>query len=219
MRDALSAVDGLLVCPHRQFQGFLFADVLRRVLEQHGYRVVYVMNVTDVGHMTQDHLTDTSGEDKLAKPLVSSTRSVRRRRPLERAFVDDAVALRLKSFLGEEGDPSRHPRATAHVAEMLVMIQKLIEREFARRWARAGLLLGREVPGYSTLYSKAIDRLESRCARRPFTDGATRATSPCGKGRRQASPVMQWNPHSADGWPAGEWGTSERRCRAAWTRV
>ena len=49
------------------FRTFLFADVLRRVLDQHGYAVRHVMNITDVGHMTQDHLADAEGEDKLSK--------------------------------------------------------------------------------------------------------------------------------------------------------
>src|SRR6185436_14679630 len=49
------------------FRTFLMADLLRRVLERTGLRVRHVMNITDVGHMTQDHLADAHGEDKLAK--------------------------------------------------------------------------------------------------------------------------------------------------------
>ena len=46
------------------FRSFLFADVLRRVLERRGYAVQQVMNITDVGHMTEDHLADATGERK-----------------------------------------------------------------------------------------------------------------------------------------------------------
>ena len=49
------------------FRSFLLGDVLRRTLEHLGYRVRQVMNITDVGHMTQDHLADATGEDKLSK--------------------------------------------------------------------------------------------------------------------------------------------------------
>src|SRR5581483_8959243 len=49
------------------FRTFLLADMARRVLERNGYQVRHVMNITDVGHMTQDHLADAQGEDKLAK--------------------------------------------------------------------------------------------------------------------------------------------------------
>lgn len=42
---------------------FLFADFLRRTLEIAGYTVDDVMNITDVGHLTQDDID--AGEDKL----------------------------------------------------------------------------------------------------------------------------------------------------------
>src|SRR3712207_1280788 len=47
------------------FRSFLFADVLRRFLELAGYRVDQVMNLTDVGHMTDDQLADGAGQDKM----------------------------------------------------------------------------------------------------------------------------------------------------------
>ena len=48
------------------FRAFLFADVLRRYLEFRGAEVLQVMNMTDVGHMTDDSHADASGEDKMA---------------------------------------------------------------------------------------------------------------------------------------------------------
>jgi len=48
------------------FRSFLNADVLRRSLELLGHRVVHVMNITDVGHMTDDAAADGGGEDKMA---------------------------------------------------------------------------------------------------------------------------------------------------------
>ena len=50
--------------PHiGNFRTFLFADVLRRFVEDQGLAVVQVMNITDVGHLTQDDIE--AGEDKL----------------------------------------------------------------------------------------------------------------------------------------------------------
>src|SRR5687768_18575225 len=46
------------------FRSFLFADVLRRLLELRGLEVMQVMNITDVGHMTADDAE--SGEDRMA---------------------------------------------------------------------------------------------------------------------------------------------------------
>ena len=45
------------------FRAFLFADVLRRWLEYSGLEVLQVMNITDVGHLTDDG--DMEGEDKI----------------------------------------------------------------------------------------------------------------------------------------------------------
>ena len=47
------------------FRSFLFADVIRRTLEFFGHRVHHVMNITDVGHMTDDASADGGGEDKM----------------------------------------------------------------------------------------------------------------------------------------------------------
>src|ERR1035437_1160052 len=46
------------------FRAFLFADVLRRFLEFKGAKVQQVMNMTDVGHMTDDSQADATGRDK-----------------------------------------------------------------------------------------------------------------------------------------------------------
>ena len=48
------------------FRAFVFADVLRRFLELAGYQVsTRSMNLTDVGHMTEDGLADGGGQDKM----------------------------------------------------------------------------------------------------------------------------------------------------------
>ena len=48
------------------FRSFLNADILRRTLELLGFEVRHVMNITDVGHMTDDEDADGGGEDKMA---------------------------------------------------------------------------------------------------------------------------------------------------------
>ena len=48
------------------FRSFLNADLLRRTLELCGYQVRHVMNITDVGHMTEDDNADGGGEDKMS---------------------------------------------------------------------------------------------------------------------------------------------------------
>ena len=51
------------------FRSFLFSDVIRRFLEFAGYEVRHIMNITDVGHMTDDEAADGGGEDKMEKAM------------------------------------------------------------------------------------------------------------------------------------------------------
>ncbi|MCK4259703.1 MAG: hypothetical protein KAX49_12040 [Halanaerobiales bacterium] len=45
-------------------RSYIFADLLRRVLEYNNFEVKHVMNITDVGHLLSDA---DEGEDKMAK--------------------------------------------------------------------------------------------------------------------------------------------------------
>ena len=47
------------------FRSFLFGDVLRRFLDRAGFEVAHVMNITDVGHMTEADTADGGGEDRM----------------------------------------------------------------------------------------------------------------------------------------------------------
>jgi len=45
------------------YRTFAFADTLRRYFEYKGWKVTQIINITDVGHLTQDNID--SGEDKI----------------------------------------------------------------------------------------------------------------------------------------------------------
>jgi cysteinyl-tRNA synthetase len=141
------------------FRSFLAADVLRRWLESplceladasgRGHRaarrVVHVMNITDVGHMTDDDQADGGGEDKMA---VAGRRIAEAKKAgklpagveinpgdpyqvarfYEERFKDDARRLGLKLALEAQRDPTLMPRATENVPGMIAMIERLIER-------------------------------------------------------------------------------------------
>jgi len=124
------------------FRAFVFADLLRRFLEFAGYEVNQVMNITDVGHMTEDQLADGGGQDKMelaAERLKSAKKQgaadvdnpdnpYEVARYFETAFLDDAHALRLKIA---DDDESHRPRATEHIAQMIALIEKLIATDHA----------------------------------------------------------------------------------------
>ncbi len=105
---------------------YLASDFLRRILEYNGYRVKQVMNITDVGHLTEDDLlaADT-GEDKME---VAARRE--KKTPLQvaayytKAYFRDRRALNIL-------DPHVVPKATEHIGEMIKIIQGLEKRGYA----------------------------------------------------------------------------------------
>ncbi len=188
------------------FRSFLMADLLRRVLERRGFDVRHVMNITDVGHMTQDHLADADGEDKLSKAARElGWDPYKVAQHFERAFVADAKLLRMKNYSGAEADDaSLHPRATGHVPEMLAMIQTLIERGYAYPDPNGQVYfeVGR-FPDYGALSGKVMEDLEA---------GARVAVREEKKDPRDFAlwkvdekHLMHWDPHGPDGWPEGDY--------------
>ena len=188
------------------FRSFLLGDVLRRILEQRGYAVRHVMNITDVGHMTEDHLADATGEDKLARaarelgwdPYMVAAH-------FERAFAEDAKLLRMKNYLpSEDSVAALHPRATDHVPEMLAMIQTLIDRGHAYVDSSGQVYYSvATFQEYGQLSGKVMEELEAgarisvRAEKRDPRDFAL--------WKVDAKHLMQWDPHSEQGWAKGEY--------------
>ena len=127
------------------FKSFLFSDVLRRFLELAGYNVTHVMNITDVGHMTDDDVADATGEDKIAvaaRKLKEEKKSGKLpddvalnpddpyqvAQYFTDAFVEDARLLGIKVA---HDYPRNMPRPTEHIDAIQVMIQKLLDKGHA----------------------------------------------------------------------------------------
>jgi cysteinyl-tRNA synthetase len=101
---------------------FLTFDVLYRYLQYLGYKVRYVRNITDVGHLESDA---DEGEDKIAKKA-----RLERLEPMEivqRYTNDFHEVLRRFNFL----PPSVEPSATGHIVEQIETVTALIENGFA----------------------------------------------------------------------------------------
>ena len=130
------------------FRSFLNADILRRTLELVGYTVRHVMNITDVGHMTDDANADGAGEDKMAvagRRLLEAKKagtlpdgvSLDPRDPLAIAdfyaarFLEDARTLGLKVAIDLLADPTCMPRPTRCIPQMIELAKRLIDRGHA----------------------------------------------------------------------------------------
>ncbi len=102
---------------------YLFGDLLRRTLEYLGYDVLYVKNITDVGHLRNDE-TDT-GEDRMLIAALEEGKS-----PIEIAEFYTAAWMEDEQLLNI-GPPDVLPKATDHIAEMLTLTQTLLDKGLA----------------------------------------------------------------------------------------
>ncbi|MBN1834342.1 MAG: cysteine--tRNA ligase [Spirochaetales bacterium] len=95
---------------------YLFEDLLVRTLRYFGYEVRQVMNVTDVGHLTDDA---DEGEDKMVKSAREQGRTVWEiAEHYTRAFFADLEALDIEM-------PSVVCRATEHIDTMIDLIRRI----------------------------------------------------------------------------------------------
>lgn len=95
---------------------YVFEDLLRRTLEYAGYRVEHVMNVTDVGHLTDDA---DEGEDKMVKSSRETGMSVWDIAEFyTKAFFEDIRQLHIVF-------PTITCKATEHIDDMINLIKRL----------------------------------------------------------------------------------------------
>jgi len=100
---------------------YLFEDFLRRTLEYAGLEVTHVMNVTDVGHLTDD---GDEGEDKIIKSSRETGRSVWDIAHMyTEAFFRDIDQLNIKR-------PTIVCKATEHIPEMIDLVKRLEVRGY-----------------------------------------------------------------------------------------
>ena len=186
------------------FRSFLNADMLRRTIELAGLPVRHVMNITDVGHMTDDAQADGGGEDKMAvagRRLLEAKKagtlpagaSIDPGDPLAIAdfyaarFLEDARHLGLKVAIEAERDPSLMPRPTRWVPQMIAMVQALVDRGHAYV-ARDGVVYFdvRSYPDYGRLSGNTLDAL------REGEGGRVSAENQAAK--RHPADFMLWKP-------------------------
>lgn len=174
---------------------FLTFDIVYRYLQFIGYKVRYVRNITDVGHLVGD---GDEGEDKIAKKA-----KLEKLEPMEivqkytNGFHD---VMHLFNIL----NPSIEPTATGHIIEQIEMIQEIIQngygyesngsvyfdvRKFSEKYPY-GKLSGRVI---DDLYSNTRE-LDGQDEKRDSLDFAI---------WKKADPhhIMQWNSPWGKGFP------------------
>jgi len=107
---------------------YVISDLLRRTLEYNGYKVKQVMNITDVGHLTEDDLAADTGEDKMVVAAKKEKKTPKQIAEFyTKAFFKDTERLNILK-------PHVVPKATEHIPEMIELI-KILEKKGYAYWA------------------------------------------------------------------------------------
>ncbi|PIT86232.1 MAG: cysteine--tRNA ligase [Candidatus Magasanikbacteria bacterium CG10_big_fil_rev_8_21_14_0_10_43_6] len=100
---------------------YVFEDVLKRILKHIGYKVTHVMNITDVGHLTDDA---DNGEDKMEKGSLREGKTAWKiAEYYTEAFKKDMQDLNIL-------EPHIWCKATDHIAEQIKMVETLQTKGF-----------------------------------------------------------------------------------------
>ena len=170
-------------------------DLLFRFLTEIGYKVRYVRNITDVGHLENDA---DQGEDKIGKKA--------RLEQLEPMEVVQYYTNRYHSFMDELNvlSPSIEPHASGHIIEQIEMIKHILDNGFA--YERNGSVYF-DVEAYNAKYTygKLSGRvLDDMMANTRELDGQSDKKNPFDFALwKQASPehIMRWPSPWSDGFP------------------
>ena len=131
-------------------RSFMLGDLIQRVLRFEGAEVRWIMNITDVGHMTDDSATDKM-ELAVADEGLSAWEIAEK---YTQAFLEDMDALGIQRA-------DHYPKATDHILEMLEMTQTLIERGHAYEVEGSVYFDVESFPGYGNLSGNTLDKLRS----------------------------------------------------------
>jgi cysteinyl-tRNA synthetase len=134
-------------------RSFMLGDVIRRGLRLEGQDVLWVMNITDVGHMT-DEITDT-GRDKMELAEADEGLSAREiADKYTQAFLEDADLVGIQRA-------DVYPRATDHIPEMIAIIQTLIEKGHAYEVGGNVYYDVTTFPDYGKLSGNTLEKLRA----------------------------------------------------------
>ncbi len=176
-------------------RSWTFADTLRRTFEDAGYEVRLIKNITDVGHMTADDTGQgDQGEDKVAKKALA-----------EKKTPHEVAEFYEEYFHWAEKElnilPAHYfPRATAHVKQMIGLIEDLIAKGHAYEKNGNVFLDVTTFPHYGALSGNTLEhlkvgaRLEEHPDKKNPWDFALWLKSP-------VNHLMHWSSPWSEGYP------------------
>jgi cysteinyl-tRNA synthetase len=208
------------------FRAFLFADVLRRYLEFRGATVRQVMNMTDVGHMTDDTMADAAGRDKMelaGEKLKAAKKSGRVEAggggvenpddPQQVAqffvdrFLEDARALQVAVVLERDGVAESDkdklmPRPTRFIGPFIEMIGTLIGNGHAYVGTDGVVYYNvGSFPAYGKLSGNSIEQLSHGAGGRTADGAAKKHPADFFLWKPDRTHLMRWPSPWGEGYP------------------
>jgi len=132
-------------------KAYITYDVIHRYLEFLGYKVRYVQNITDVGHLVGD---GDVGEDKInTQAKREQIEPMKIVESYTRSYFEDMDTLNVMR-------PDISPRASGHVPEQLELAELLLQKGYAYEKNGSVFFSVKKWPGYGKLSGRKIEELE-----------------------------------------------------------
>ncbi len=170
-------------------------DLVYRYLQAIGYKVRYVRNITDVGHLEHDA---DEGEDKIAVKA--------RLEQLEPMEIAQYYTDRYHSFMNmlNVKSPGIEPRASGHIIEQIEMIRKILDAGYAYE---SGGSVYFDIPAYNAdfpygkLSGRVIEELNSQTRELEGQDEKRNPLDFALWKKAQPEHIMRWPSPWSDGFP------------------
>lgn len=172
-------------------KSYVSFDVIVRHFRFLGYRVLYVQNITDVGHLTDDA---DEGEDKIEKQSrADRVHPMQIAETYTQSYFEDMDALNVMR-------PDISPRATGHITEQIGLIESLVAKNLAYEANGSVYFDVRKFAGYGKLSRRTLDemisgvRIESKAEKRHPADFALWK-------KAEDDHIMRWPSPWGEGFP------------------
>jgi cysteinyl-tRNA synthetase len=172
-------------------KSYISFDVIVRHLRYLGNKVLYVQNITDVGHLTDDA---DEGEDKINKQArLDRVHPMQIAETMTRSYFDDMDKLGIVR-------PDISPRASGHIIEQIEIIKQLLANGFAYEVNGSVYYDVQKFKEYGKLSGRVLDesvegtRIESRSEKRHPADFALWK-------KAEGGHIMHWPSPWGEGFP------------------
>ncbi|MBI2428543.1 MAG: cysteine--tRNA ligase [Ignavibacteriales bacterium] len=172
-------------------KSYVSFDIVVRYLRYLGYKVTYVQNITDVGHLTDDA---DQGEDKIAKQARTD-----KLHPMQ------VVEMYTREYFADMDSldilrPDISPRATGHLPEQIEMVQDLLKKGFAYEVNGSVYFDVTKDKEYGKLSGRVLEEAESGTRVEIKSEKRNPADFALWK-KAEPNHIMQWNSPWGKGFP------------------